>query len=109
MYGKIIEQIVFGIIHLNILQWDCFIIHNSSYLKDILQWDFMDTYNNLTIKSILALKWASTFCSNAKFVIKMDDDVFLNSVNLANFLESRSSQFEIAGHHHDLDSRTVER
>ena len=77
--------------------------------QDILQWDFMDTYNNLTIKSILALKWAPAFCSNAKFVIKMDDDVFLNAINLANFLESSYPHIEIAGQYHDLDARTVVR
>ena len=77
--------------------------------QDILQWDFMDTYNNLTIKSILALKWAPAFCSTAKFVIKMDDDVFLNAINLANFLESRYPHIEIAGHSHHLNARTVVR
>ena len=46
--------------------------------KDIVKEAFMDTYNNLTHKTIMGMKWASTRCGKAKFVMKTDDDVYVN-------------------------------
>ena len=63
----------------------------------------------MTIKSILALKWASTSCPNAKFVVKMDDDVFLNPGNLVKFIVSGDSDIQVAGYLHSLDAREVVR
>ncbi len=37
---------------------------------------------NLTYKTIMGLKWASTFCACAKFVMKTDDDMFVNVPNI---------------------------
>ncbi|XP_078613578.1 beta-1,3-galactosyltransferase 1-like [Branchiostoma floridae x Branchiostoma japonicum] len=50
--------------------------------KDIIQEDFVDSYRNLTLKTVMCLKWASEFCPNAKFVLKTDDDTFVNIFNL---------------------------
>lgn len=55
---------------------------------DILQEDFLDTYNNLTIKSVMMLKWISdTRCHEKfKFLVKCDDDSFINIPNLLHYL-----------------------
>lgn len=55
---------------------------------DILQEDFLDTYNNLTIKSVMMLKWiADTRCHEKfKFLVKCDDDTFINIPNLLHYL-----------------------
>ena len=45
---------------------------------DIIQEDFQDHNHNLTYKGIAALKWISTHCSHTKYVIKADDDAFIN-------------------------------
>ena len=45
---------------------------------DIIQGDFIDTYYNLTHKAVLGLRWITENCAHAKFVVKVDDDVFLN-------------------------------
>ena len=50
--------------------------------------DFHDTYLNLTLKTTFLLKWVTARCSNAKFVFKVDDDVFVNPEKLWSTLES---------------------
>ena len=45
---------------------------------DVIQGDFVDTYANLSLKSVSMLRWLSLFCQNAKFLMKTDDDVFIN-------------------------------
>ncbi|NWI42956.1 B3GL1 acetylgalactosaminyltransferase, partial [Picathartes gymnocephalus] len=53
---------------------------------DIIRQDFLDTYDNLTLKTIMAFQWLSQFCSNARFFMKTDADVFVNTPNLVKFL-----------------------
>ncbi|XP_077985335.1 beta-1,3-galactosyltransferase 1-like [Glandiceps talaboti] len=55
---------------------------------DILFVDMKDTYRNLVNKTILIMHWAALYCSNAKYVMKVDDDVYVNMVNLVHMLES---------------------
>ena len=45
---------------------------------DIIQFSFYDAYRNLTYKTIMGYKWASIYCSNANFILKTDDDVYVN-------------------------------
>ncbi len=65
---------------------DSLLDRESKRHGDVIQEDFLDTYRNLTLKTIGALKWATTFCSGARFVMKTDDDVFLNLPNLLQVL-----------------------
>ena len=46
--------------------------------RDTVVYDFVDQYRNLSVKSLLGLQWSISHCKNAKFVIKADDDVYLN-------------------------------
>ncbi|XP_064628307.1 beta-1,3-galactosyltransferase 1-like isoform X2 [Lineus longissimus] len=69
---------------------------NKKY-GDIIQEDFIDTYHNLTIKSVMGLKWAVTNCKGAKYVMKVDDDVFVNMPNLLKFLEESRPTDVIGG------------
>ncbi|XP_068130458.1 beta-1,3-galactosyltransferase 2-like isoform X2 [Hyperolius riggenbachi] len=50
----------------------------SEAFRDIVQQDFMDTYYNLTLKTLLGMEWVTKFCPNASYVIKIDNDLFLN-------------------------------
>ena len=52
--------------------------HENTLHADIVQGKFMDTYHNLSQKHVLGLRWVSEYCKTAKYVIKVDDDVFLN-------------------------------
>lgn len=60
----------------------------SEQYGDIVQENFMDTYKNLTYKGIAALKWISEYCKHAKFVLKTDDDIFVNMFTLLRHLKS---------------------
>ena len=50
---------------------------NQKY-KDIVQGDFLDTYHNLSYKAIMGNLWVSEFCEQAEFVVKTDDDMFVD-------------------------------
>ena len=51
----------------------------SNNNHDIIQIDFKDSYANLTYKTITGLKWANDYCANAKYVMKTDDDMYVNT------------------------------
>ncbi|NXC56583.1 B3GL1 acetylgalactosaminyltransferase, partial [Aleadryas rufinucha] len=53
---------------------------------DVIRQDFTDTYDNLTLKTIMAFQWFSEFCSNARFFMKTDADVLVNTPNLVKLL-----------------------
>ncbi|XP_071114263.1 beta-1,3-galactosyltransferase 5-like [Haliotis cracherodii] len=58
---------------------------------DILQGRFIDTYRNLTYKAVFGFKWISRHCKNVTYVIKMDDDVY---VDMHNFFYTLYPKFE---------------
>ena len=60
----------------------------SSQYGDIVQASFVDSYKNLTFKSIAALKWISTYCQQATFALKTDNDIFVNMFSLLRHLHS---------------------
>lgn len=53
---------------------------------DLIQQDFMDTFHNLTMKLKLQFHWASKYCPEAKFVMTTDDDVFVHTPNMVQYL-----------------------
>ncbi|XP_077118125.1 beta-1,3-galactosyltransferase 2-like [Ranitomeya variabilis] len=58
----------------------------SEIFGDIIQQDFMDTYYNLTLKTLMGMEWVTKFCPSASYVIKIDNDMFLNVDNLVHQL-----------------------
>ena len=49
---------------------------------DLVQGNFLDTYHNLTHKGVMGLRWVTENCRQAKFIVKVDDDVFVNTLLL---------------------------
>ncbi|XP_017039780.1 beta-1,3-galactosyltransferase 1-like [Drosophila ficusphila] len=55
--------------------------------NDIIQESFIDSYNNLTLKTVMGLKNVNNRCySTTAFVLKADDDTFVNVPNLVHIL-----------------------
>ena len=77
---------------------DALVFEHEQY-RDIVQEDFLDSYKNLTYKGIAALKWISTYCSHAKFVLKTDDDIFVNMFTMLRHLQT---QYHLNAHNHGL-------
>ena len=60
---------------------------NDRYLNDLLEesdehedlviTNHMDTYQNLTLKTLAAFDWLRTFCPQAEYLLKTDDDMFI--------------------------------
>lgn len=60
----------------------------ESYMySDLIRGRFIDSYNNLTLKTISSLEWVDTYCSRVSFVLKTDDDMFINVPRLMSFIE----------------------
>lgn len=64
--------------------------YESTRYKDLIQWDYRDSFFNLTVKEVLFLDWIQTRCSGAQFIFKGDDDVFVNTYRILDFLKGLS-------------------
>ncbi|KAI5635321.1 galactosyltransferase domain-containing protein [Phthorimaea operculella] len=73
-------------------------IYNESLThRDIVQGTFHDAYRNMTYKHVMGLKWVAHHCSTAKYVLKTDDDVLVNSHELRHFLTRELSPWGTKG------------
>lgn len=82
--------------------------HNESTLEDILvesytygdivREGFTESFHNLALKSVMGLKWAVEHCSNAEYVAKTDDDIFLHVPNLVDALDDADVSRSILCH-----------
>ena len=68
------------------------IIRESETYGDIIQIDLIDSYKILIDKTFLGLKWMSMYCENAQFIMKVDDDMVVNTKYLLNFFLSLSKE-----------------
>ena len=53
---------------------------------DLLLAGFQDTYRNLTAKHLAGLTWAATSCQAAQYVLKTDDDQFVDTIQVCTAL-----------------------
>ncbi|XP_065929295.1 beta-1,3-galactosyltransferase 1-like [Magallana gigas] len=67
-------------------------IHHDLVIKDIPEF-----YENLTQKSVAMLSWIVSYCSRARYFLKIDDDMFLNLPRLLNFLSNHAQTNSIVG------------
>lgn len=67
--------------------------------RDIIQGNFYEAYRNLTYKHVMGLHWASNYCPQAKYIIKMDHDIIFDVYRL-NFLIKKlpRDKFLLAGY-----------
>ncbi|XP_072421691.1 beta-1,3-galactosyltransferase 9 [Chiloscyllium punctatum] len=56
--------------------------------RDIIQGTFPDSANNAVLKTIMIMRWAVTFCPKALFILKSDEETFVNYRSLVEYLLS---------------------
>ncbi|XP_064483949.1 beta-1,3-galactosyltransferase 1-like [Ornithodoros turicata] len=74
------------------------ILRESYTYGDIVQEAFDESFHNLALKSVMGIKWAVSFCSNAGYVVKTDDDIFLHIPNLISALDNSDMDYSILCH-----------
>ncbi|KAK7054617.1 Beta-1,3-galactosyltransferase 1, partial [Halocaridina rubra] len=65
------------------------IYYESQTFHDIIQLDFHDSYENLSIKTLSIMHWTGYFCPQADWVLKSDEDVFIDPFAVSNFLADK--------------------
>ena len=54
-------------------------INNEQFINgDIIEGDVIESHQNISLKSKIAMKWIHTHCARTKYVLKTDDDIFIN-------------------------------
>src|SRR5690606_2773383 len=65
---------------------------------DLVRGNFIDTYQNLTYKHVMGFRWVLMHCPQAHFIMKSDDDAFIDMQQvfnqLANSLKLPETQFK---------------
>lgn len=62
------------------------LVRESRLYGDLVMGNFLDSYRNLTYKHVMGLKWVTYFCQNARYVLKADDDVFMDLFQMTSYL-----------------------
>ncbi|KAM6170659.1 beta-1,3-galactosyltransferase 9 [Rhynchocyon petersi] len=62
--------------------------------NDIIEGIFLDTSENQTLKFIAMTQWAVTFCPNALFILKVDEEVFVNLLSVVDYLLNLKEHLE---------------
>ena len=59
-----------------------YVAREAEHYRDVVIADFSDSYNNLTYKTMAAFQWVYKNCGQVKYVMKTDDDMYVNVGNL---------------------------
>uniref|UniRef100_A0A8D2L751 Hexosyltransferase n=1 Tax=Varanus komodoensis TaxID=61221 RepID=A0A8D2L751_VARKO len=54
--------------------------------QDLIQGDFLDSPENQTLKTLRTIEWVITFCSQARFILKTEEEMFINLPTLVEYL-----------------------
>ena len=71
--------------------------HEAEEHGDVLQEDFIDSYANLTVKSVMMLKWFTQNCKDTPYLLKTDDDMYINLKNLYDMVTKNKNPYLMAG------------
>ncbi|XP_016983628.2 UDP-GlcNAc:betaGal beta-1,3-N-acetylglucosaminyltransferase 7 [Drosophila rhopaloa] len=74
----------------NAEKWQQFLGRENHLHGDLIQGNFDDAYRNMTYKHVMALKWFNEKCAHAQLLVKVDDDVFMNTPQLVKYLATPS-------------------
>ncbi|CAL1538669.1 unnamed protein product, partial [Lymnaea stagnalis] len=60
---------------------------------DIVQEDFLDVFQNFRLKAVSMLRWTHTYCTDVKYVVRMDDNIVVNVSNIVRVMDAKSQQY----------------
>jgi beta-1,3-galactosyltransferase 1 len=63
-----------------------YLSYESAIYGDLVQGDYHESYQNISLKALMGMKWLATYCSNAKLIIKFDDDLIVDFIKLLDML-----------------------
>ncbi|XP_020846247.1 beta-1,3-galactosyltransferase 9 isoform X1 [Phascolarctos cinereus] len=66
----------------------------SNKYRDIIEGFFLDSSGNQTLKTIMMMQWAVTFCPNAMFILKVNEEMFVNLPSLVDYLLNLKDHLE---------------
>ena len=94
-FGYIIKHTERTALQINIYGfYNMRIKHEVILHRDILQLNITDRYAHLTIKSLSGLLWIAKHCPQSSYMIKCDDDSYLNMKNIIKYLVLLNSNTE---------------
>ena len=86
------------------------LINEAMKHNDLIMGTYPDNYHNLTNKVLNGLLWVHQYCGEDVFVLKTDDDCFVNVLLLLPFLYLHPQQYMYSGHvQSELNERQVVR
>lgn len=74
--GNVTYMFVFGKSEIEELNYN--VADEHQLYDDILLINFTENYRNLTLKTVSAFKWAVSNCKHVNYVMKVDDDMWVN-------------------------------
>ena len=74
------------------------LVQENQQYGDVLQMDFEESYANLTLKALAGLNWTHQHCPSVKYVMKIDDDIFVNVPILLQWLNEGQNTRMMAGY-----------
>ncbi|GAB0095494.1 hypothetical protein DMENIID0001_108860 [Sergentomyia squamirostris] len=62
----------------------------SDTYQDLIRGNFIDSYRNLTLKTLSMMEWTINYCPMTPFVLKTDDDMFVNMDRVLDFMDEHN-------------------
>ncbi|XP_013065453.2 beta-1,3-galactosyltransferase 1-like [Biomphalaria glabrata] len=89
-------------------------LQQESYVNnDIVMVKFVDTYRNLTLKMLSAFTWMQQYCGQTQFLLKVDEDTFINVPLMIELLRrvhtAEKDMGLVIGHRHENNRPNVVR
>ena len=81
------------------------VMKENDIYHDIVMEDFRSHYNNMTYSALGAFKWILLHCPNVRYILKSDDDVYVNVAEVINELYTKyvnSSRFILCMLYHNM-------
>ncbi|KAM7302033.1 beta-1,3-galactosyltransferase 1 [Ixodes scapularis] len=74
------------------------VLREADEYRDIIMSNFTESYYNLSLSTVTLLRWAVENCAGYDYLVKADDDAFLNLTALRKYLSDKPKKNSIFGY-----------